>query len=105
MEKQEGPGLYLEARVGSAAAGQGAEGQPGAWCVEEGVIKVCTWRRHVARAADVQLAFRGLRGDFLSSSQAGLEETSRFCCTRTGCCSCYRAQKSEGILGYAQGDQ
>ena len=56
----------------------------GVW--RKGVIKVCTWRRHEARAADVQLAFRGLRGDFLSSSQAGLEETSRFCCTQTGCC-------------------
>lgn len=70
----------------------------------KGVIKVCKWRGHVARAADVQLAFRGLRGDFLSSSQAGLEESSRFYCIWTSCCSCCRAQKSEGILGYAQGD-
>lgn len=68
----------------------------------KGVIKVCKWRGHVVRAADVQLAFKGLRGDFFfPSSQAGLEETSRFCCIWTGCC---RAQKSEGILGYAQGD-
>lgn len=63
-QAREALGLYLEVGVGSAAAGQGAEGQPGTWCVEEGVIKICKWRRHVVRAADVQLAFRGLRGDF-----------------------------------------
>ena len=38
---------------------------PGVW--RKGGIKVCKWSL-VARAADVQLAFGGPRGDFLSSS-------------------------------------
>lgn len=97
--------------AGGAAAGQGAEGQSGDWPVAEGVIQVCNWSCHVIRAAGVlglllgnqnpwaERGFSFLKLGWFKKTPAGFTA-----CMLGAECSCGRGQKSEVILGCAQGD-
>lgn len=97
--------------AGGAAAGQGAEGQPGDWPVAEGVIQVCNWSCHVIRAAWVlglllgnqnpwaERGFSFLKLGWFKRTSAGFTA-----CMLGAACNCGRGQKSEVILGCAQGD-
>lgn len=97
--------------AGGAAAGQGAEGQPGDRPVAEGVIQVCNWSCPVIRAAGVLGLLLGNQNlwaerefSFLKLGWSKRTSVGFTACMLDAACSCSRGQKSEVILGCAQGD-
>lgn len=94
-----------------AAAGQGAEGQLGDRPIAKGLIQVCKWSCHVIRAAGVlglllgnqyPWAERGF--SFLKLGWSKRKSAGFTACRLGAACSSCRRQKSEVILGCAQGD-